>query len=134
MGTRAIVHIREEGKESPILTTIYRQFDGYPEGLGLDIQSALKGKTVVNGYSDPKTQVNGMGCAAAMLIAEIKEGCGNVYIKAAGTSDVWEEYAYQLYCVGDRIHMTASETYGDGRELFDGPLDDFDPEAITEAA
>jgi hypothetical protein len=30
MGTRALVHVKEGGRDSRTLVTIYRQYDGYP--------------------------------------------------------------------------------------------------------
>lgn len=130
MGTRALVHVHADGKDSDILTTIYRQFDGYPDGLGEDIKEALGGKEVVNGYSDPEKQVNGMGCAAAMLVGALKEGkCGNVYLYAPGTKDVWEEYTYVLYRDGPALMLSVN-----GGELYSGPLRDFDASKLDEEA
>ena len=31
MGTRSIIHVKDERKT---ITTIYRQYDGYPSGMG----------------------------------------------------------------------------------------------------
>jgi hypothetical protein len=130
MGTRALIHVHVEGKDSDILTTIYRQFDGYPDGLGEDIKEALGGKEVVNGYSDPDNQVNGMGCAAAMLVGALKEGkCGNVYLYAPGTKDVWEDYTYDLYRDGPALMLSVN-----GGALYAGPLSDFDASKLDEEA
>ena len=126
MGTRSITHIREAGKDSPILTTIYRQFDGYPSGMGKDIKDALGGRSGVNGYSDPERQTNGMGCAAALLLAVIKTDCGNVYIKPAGASGLWEDYIYTLWAEGPSIHLECAPAHGD-TPLYSGPLSEFDP-------
>ena len=56
MGTRATIHIakREEGvsfSEIPEkkIVSIYNQYDGYPEGLGVTIADYLNGKRLVNG-------------------------------------------------------------------------------------
>lgn len=74
MGTRSLLHIKDEGKT---LVTLYRQYDGYPTGMGKDIKDALaKGKArLTNGYSgsDKNPEVfNGMGCLAAYLVVELK--------------------------------------------------------------
>jgi hypothetical protein len=132
MGTRALVHVKKDGRDSDTLLTVYRQFDGYPTGLGADIKGSLGGKAVVNGYNDPANQVNGMGCAAAMLVASIKDGCGSVYIYPADTSDVWEDYVYTLWAEGNALHIECS-----GRceaPIFAGRLDDFDPEKAEQTA
>jgi hypothetical protein len=127
MGTRAIINIKTGNRDSKALITIYRQMDGYPTGLGNDIATALRGKTVTNGYSDPTTQTNGIGCAAAMLIADLKDGCGNVYIYEIGSHDVGEEYTYTLWAEGPSLMLECAES--DGAVLYKGKLDDFDGSA-----
>jgi len=124
MGTRSITNIIEDGKT---LLTIYRQYDGYPTGMGADIQNVLKGRAIVNGYNDPENQCNGMGCAAAMLIAGLKDGCGNVYIYPADSADVGEDYIYNLSVSDGVLQMQILDAW-DKKELYSGPLDDMDPE------
>lgn len=127
MGTRALINIRKADKASDIITTIYHHMDGYPSYLGDRIKEILGDKQLVNGVSDYKREVNGMGCAAAMLIGPLKGGeAGGVYIYAAGTKDVWEEYVYDIYA-GDRCIAMSVKT-GGGEELFDGKLSDFTAE------
>jgi len=129
MGTRSLIHILDD--DGKVLTTIYRQYDGYPAGMGNDIKENLGGKTVVNGYNDPETQVNGMGCAAAMLIAGLKDGCGNVYIFEAGASDVGEEFVYTLSTDSGKILLELqSLREGVTATLYSGLLDEFDGEAL----
>jgi hypothetical protein len=50
MGTRSLTYIRETEKSAAFLC-IYRQFDGYPSGMGKDLYNILKGYTIVNGFS-----------------------------------------------------------------------------------
>ena len=125
MGTRALIHVKKDDKDSDTLVTIYRQYDGYPTGLGDDIKSILGGKKVVNGYQDASKEVNGMGCAAAMLIAGLKDGCGNVYIKPVDTEDVWEEYTYTLWDDNGALHIQCK-----GYQEYEGALDKFDGEEV----
>lgn len=137
MGTRALIHIKND-RSSDTLVTIYTQFDGYPTGVGNDIKKALGSKDLVNGISDADTQVNGMGCAAAMLIAAMKTGCGNVYIYPADSEDCWEDYTYTLWGEGSpdigRNGKICIEVRSSGEGvLYDGPISDFDP-AKVEAA
>ena len=49
MGTRALVYIKETEKAKPFIC-IYRQCDGYQEGLGKDLVDLLKGYKIVNGF------------------------------------------------------------------------------------
>ena len=131
MGTRALINVRKLDKASAIFTTIYHHADGYPSYLGERIKEVLGSKELTNGVSDPDTQVNGMGCAAAMLVGALKGGeCGGVYIYAPGTNDVWEEYVYDLYAGDKCVAMTV--TTGGGEELFSGKLSDFSAAKCTE--
>ena len=48
MGTRSLTHFVEEGET---LATIYRQFDGYPEGHGIELLNFLRDMHIVNGMN-----------------------------------------------------------------------------------
>lgn len=105
MGTRALIHIKEEGKT---LVTIYRQYDGYPTGLGLDIAHILQGSSLVNGYEtndEAPTKFNGVGCMAAFLISKLKQKIGNVYIYPIDSQNVGEEFTYTLSEYKGRPHL-----------------------------
>ena len=82
MGTRSLTYI-SDSKDSEPFVCIYRQFDGYPTGLGDDIATFVGPRRLVNGFN-PKESTgvfNGMGDLAAMLIWHLKSGnVGNVYI------------------------------------------------------
>jgi hypothetical protein len=56
MSTRSLVVFENKGKE---ICTVYRQSDGYPDGMGKDLYELLKGKNIVSGYTDPQNQING---------------------------------------------------------------------------
>lgn len=133
MGTRSTTHIVDHSGESPVsLARLYIQYDGYPTGVGNDIKNILGGKTLVNGYNDGATQINGAGCMAAMLIAGLKKGCGGVYLKAP-TCEQEEEFNYTVTAKGPgepiELRIVAYE-----KELYNGTLEDFDPQAVEEAA
>jgi hypothetical protein len=93
MGTRSLTVFQEFDKE---IVVMYRQFDGYPEGHGMDLAEFLAGGKMVNGLSlgDNSQQFNGMGCLAAQVIAHFKEEAGGFYLHKAGTRDAGEEYIY----------------------------------------
>ena len=89
MGTRATIHIakREEGvsfSEIPKkkIVSIYNQYDGYPEGLGVTIAD---------------TVFNGLGCLAASLIAELKHEAGYVYVDDPNCPHGWLDYEYVIW-------------------------------------
>ena len=111
MGTRSLTRVipRQEGLSfseghdhaDKAVVNIYRQYDGYPEGMGLDLANFLSDFTIVNGLGSrgPAKIANGVGCLAAQLVAHLKDGPGNVYlIKSYGElGDNWEEYIYTIY-------------------------------------
>jgi hypothetical protein len=148
MGTRALVHIKEDEQT---LLTVYRQMDGYPTGLGQDIKDILaKGKSkLVNGYSrkDVTPEVfNGMGCLAAYLVGKLKmqheeeqtpediktfgkrSAIGSIYIFPPNSSGVDEDYTYTLYNGKDNTIMLTVQAGYDS--VYDGPLSKFDAKRV----
>ena len=122
MGTRSLTFVYEtynDGHE-PILC-LYRQYDGYPEGHGLELVEFLRGKRLVNGMSgDTSMLFNGMGCLAASLVAHFKTAAGGFYIHApiVGRDD-GQDYEYHIY--ENRIVV---KNYN-GNEMFAGDWDKF---------
>jgi len=131
MGTRSLTKIYAADGES-IIACIYRQYDGYPTGMGKDIQDTFEGSQLVNGISSniPFRQVNGMEEAAAILVCELKKDnpSGNIYLNRPDAEDCWEEFTYRLNKGGDgKLHLSVHA----GKELlYAGPLDEFDPVAV----
>ena len=105
MATRATISIarREEGvsfSERPdkTIVDIYHHWDGYPEGLGVKLASYLDDKKITNGLGrDNDNLFNGMGCLAASLVAELKEGPGDVYIEDPERRHGWIDYKYVVW-------------------------------------
>jgi hypothetical protein len=106
MATRAMISIakREEGvsfSEIPdkTIVDIYHHWDGYPEGLGVTLASYLDDMRIRNGIGskdDPDYIFAGLGCMAASIVAELKDGPGNVYIEDRG-SHGWIDYHYYVW-------------------------------------
>ena len=113
MGTRCLVRVYDEGETE--ICCIYRQFDGYPDGMGKNLAKICGDLRLVRGMSDHgPDQANGMSCLAATLIARLKVRwektgyspeldahvpCpepGNVYLYPPGTKDCWEEFEYHV--------------------------------------
>lgn len=96
MGTRSLTFVYDGDK--PIIN-MYRQFDGYPSGHGVELAEFLRGGTVVNGYGShtPKKAWNGMGCLAASMIANFKESIGGFYIYSVDSKDCWQDYEYHIF-------------------------------------
>ena len=105
MATRATVSIarREEGvsfseKPDKTIVDIYHHYDGYPEGLGVKLASYLDDMKITNGLGRDNDYVfNGLGCVAASLVAELKDGPGNVYIEDKDRPHGWLDYKYYVW-------------------------------------
>ena len=81
MGTRSLTFIKEKhDKEYSI--NMYKQYDGYPKGYGLDLAKYLNKFTIVNGFSmnDKRTIANGVSCLIAQLVSNFKQEAGGIYI------------------------------------------------------
>ncbi len=128
MGTRSLTRVipRQEGLSfseghhhvEKSVINMYRQYDGYPKGHGLDLAEFLDDFTVVNGLSIPKPikVANGTGCLAAQLVAHFKDGPGNIYLEALNgePGDSWEEYIYTIYPKdGEPLYISIYDVYGD---------------------
>ena len=128
MGTRSLVRIFENDRP---LVTIYRQYDGYPTGMGEDIFNILnKGNfTLVNGFGSnskiPET-FNGILCLAAYLIGELKnKKIGNVYICPNDSED--EEFVYSIFVKKDVLNI---EIKSCGKVLYIGRLNEFNSKEV----
>ena len=129
MGTRSLTHIKDDNDNT--LVTIYRQYDVYPTGMGQDLKDILAPKRLGNGVGGGATLenfANGMGCAAAAVIAALKDDVGNVYIQTPDATDCWEEYVYTIRPMDETFSITVYSVYGE-RVLYEGSIIDFDPEA-----
>jgi hypothetical protein len=95
MGTRSLTFVYDGDK--PIIN-MYRQYDGYPEGHGIELAEFLMSGEMVNGYSDNDAkQFNGMGCLAAQMIVHFKKSVGGFYIHAVTDTECWQDYEYHVY-------------------------------------
>lgn len=97
MGTRSLT-IVNDGKRH--VMTVYRQFDGNPEGHGKDLAALLGKIKVINGLGGGDRErmgkvANGMGCLAAQLVARLKDCVGNVYVEGRWSKKDWKGTAYQ---------------------------------------
>jgi|SRR3989304_107275 len=108
MGTRARVNIFD-GNE--LIVSIYRQMDGYPDGLGAQIAGFAGKMEIVNGIGygqNAGTHANGMGCFAAQLISHLKgERIGSVYIRSTDAASHGEEFSYNLHNRDGKIWIDA---------------------------
>jgi hypothetical protein len=140
MGTRSLTHFIETSKNyvtgkkvAKKIVTMYRQYDGYPSGMGKDLANFLKDGKLVNGISGNEKVFNGMGCLSAQVVAHLKTDmghikAGNVYLHSAGTTNCGEEFVYEI--VGDfdtkEIIIKVFEVYEKKKLLFKCKPIDFD--------
>ena len=94
MGTRSITVVMD--KDGKKIIEMYRHMDGYPAGMGKDLQNFINSGKVVNGIPlkhDGKL-FNGISCFAAQLVNEFKDGPGNIYLHAP-TKDFVDKRKYE---------------------------------------
>jgi hypothetical protein len=105
MGTRSLTTFIEkwtdektQKKKQVKIVTMYRQYDGYPTGHGLQLAEFLSKGKIVNGipFGEDGVFFNGMGCLAAQCVEHFKEGPGNIYLYRGGVKGCWEEYHYEV--------------------------------------
>tara|TARA_R100001443_G_scaffold115660_2_gene133942 strand:+ start:119 stop:574 length:456 start_codon:yes stop_codon:yes gene_type:complete len=134
MGTRSLTYIKDEFHTDENVICMYRQYDGYPSGHGLDLAAFLNNFRVVNGLSIdmPKKVANGMSCLAAQLVAELKDGPGNIYLYPPNSKDCGEEFIYEIYIDKaltavnvDNIIIKCIDVWNGNKLIFEGSPQEF---------
>lgn len=137
MGTRSLTVFTDyDGTE---IAVMYRQFDGHPDGHGVDLKNWAEGRVLVNGLSGDNNVWNGMDCLAADCVASFKCHPGGIYLRPAGTRG--EAYVYTLspdpewnpecFPPGKPGRLCLRiESFG--KILYEGRIDSFDPEDLKE--
>jgi hypothetical protein len=99
MGTRSLTFVKNEDNE-PIIN-MYRQYDGYPSGMGVDLLEFLDGLHMVNGIrvGEKKRIANGVHCLAAQLVSHFKADAGGIYLYPTTDTNCWQEYEYHIQLV-----------------------------------
>lgn len=127
MSTRSITHIHEAkdidseefDAEETIVCSFYRHSDGYPKGHGLDLQAWLNNKKLVNGIgSDFREGIdfNRAGSMAIRLMSYIEEAY-SCRVIPTGTSDMWEEYTYDIYYRNNEFVILVTEINGSAKKV-----------------
>ena len=140
MGTRSLTTFKEDYTDEEIVV-LYRQYDGYPEGHGIDLFRFLNKMNMVNGMKpqEKRKTSNGMSCLAAQMIAYFKDEPGGFYLHKSGTRDVGEEYVYTIYLdftdnnnnerkIMIKVEKTSYDKDFKNRfmeEIFDGQVDNY---------
>ena len=119
MGTRSITTVKDEDGNKII--EMYKQYDGYPEGLGEELLEFIDGE-VTNGIKINETRrtFNGMSCLAAQLVAHFKVGVGGIYLHTPTTDyhdknkyyDMYgAEYYYEITLKDGKLQLKCWDTY-----------------------
>jgi hypothetical protein len=133
MGTRSLIEFYDSNE---LLCTVYSQYDGYPTGMGSELQAILGGSKIVNGYSGGQNcpeYFNGIGCLAAYVIGKLKnETIGGIYLATPfnyGTR--WIEYVYKIKQI-DNNEYPIIEIYhvGTDKTLYEGIFHNLDCEKV----
>jgi hypothetical protein len=132
MGTRALTFVYDGDK--PIVN-LYRQYDGYPSGHGLELAEFLDGFKVVNGIGRETTRIaNGMGCLAAQVVAHFKDSVGGFYIHSVDSTECGQDYEYHVYQKDRELRVRVTDrgcnmfglTMSDKNDsIFDGTATEF---------
>lgn len=157
MGTRSLTVFTEDlNNSSEEICVLYRQFDGYPTGHGADLKECLSKAQMGNGIpggldlSDGSKFFNGMADLAVQTITRLKKmevekasnfaaakvfgkkmndlEPGQFYLHKAGTRDCGEDYTYTIYPKGEVVCLKVEGSYKG--ELYNGPVNDFNPEDV----
>lgn len=135
MGTRSLTTFIETWKDEKTgkkkkkeIVTMYRQYDGYPKGHGVELADFLKRGKIVNGIPMGQDGVffNGMGCLAAQIVAHFKDGPGNIYLHRGGETNCWEQYRYEViqHEGSKELVMRCYDVYGK-KWIFEGSANEF---------
>jgi hypothetical protein len=110
------------------IVTMYRQYDGYPKGHGMELAEFLAKGKMVNGISCTETETvfNGMGCLSAQVVAHFKNGAGGIYLHRGGTINCWENYRYEIIATegSKEITMRCYDT-SNKKWIFQGTPNEF---------
>lgn len=120
MGTRSLTFVYDDDGESDVIVNMYRQYDGYISGHGVELAEFLMSGRFVNGIpvGDNSVLFNGMGDLACQLVANFKKGNGGFYLYPASATDCGQEYEYHVYY--DRVIVKDPTEV-----IFDGTFDEF---------
>jgi hypothetical protein len=119
MGTRSLTAFIIKGKPDREFATMYRQFDGYPEGHGVELAEFISG--------GQERLYNGIGCLAAQVVAHFKitMEVGGIYLEIPASRGYDEEYIYEVYTNSKGQLMMSCYEVWRGKTIFVGTPEKF---------
>lgn len=132
MGTRSKTSfIEKRGDKLTHLVSIYRQYDGYIEGIGHEIANYILNKEIVNGIKlgdrETNKKANGFTCLIAQFIRDFKTEIGNLYIT---TEDNIQEYNYDIIFDNDLYFSKGFNDTVNTDEYFEVIVTDWNEQVI----
>jgi len=110
MGNRSLTRVMD--KKGKVIIELYRQYDGYPEGMGKELIDFIKGKKLVNGIGVDRNVFNGMYDFAAQLVSHLKgDQVGNVYLyppsdRITNIKKLCDKYGVEyLYTINSKLEV-----------------------------
>jgi hypothetical protein len=106
---------------------VYEQYDGYPDGVGLQLAGFLRSRRLCNGFplqvpESPATHwANGVSCLAAQFIAEFKKEAGGLYLFHPDEAE--EQWTYEVDAADNRPMTVA--VINSHQEQFRGDVEQF---------
>lgn len=120
MGTSARVIFKSEGQK---VFNMRAHYDGYPDGVGMDLSRIMAEGQLVHGLGLDRTlgkYFNGDSCMAASVISLMKKEPGNIYLYPV-EYDFGANYTYVIN-VDEKEEITTKMT---GGKSFEGTLKEF---------
>ena len=98
MGTRStITFIGKRGDKEIPYVRVFQMFDGYLEGVGLELINWLDEMEIVNGISEYTSGIaNGFGCLIAQYIRDFKPELGGLYVDPLTSDLTYVDYNYDV--------------------------------------
>lgn len=117
MGTRSITVVKDTDNNKII--EMYKQYDGYPEGLGAELLGFINSGNMTNGIpvGDKRKLFNGIECFTAQLVEHFKDGAGCIYLHAPTTDYVNKKKYFHMYDaeyyyeIDSELNLTCWDTY-----------------------
>jgi len=123
------IFVDNDFNEAQPICAVYSPGDGYLSVHGKRLKAFLTGFQITNGLPGPEGSkfANGCGCLAAQVIAHFKQVPGRIYMHPMPiTQDAREAYHYIVTTKSEEpIWLTVDAL---GEQIYDGPLDSFDPQ------
>jgi hypothetical protein len=124
MGTHSLIRFKQCGRT---IVAVYQQYDGYPEGVGLQLAGFLRSRRLCNGIPvgdappSPATHwANGVGCMAAQFVVEFKKQAGGLYLHHPDSPDERFGWTYEVDTDDGMVAVIAG-----GAEQFRGDVEHF---------